>query len=59
MESRGHKFTRYAEDFIVMVNGANAAKRVLFIGARGGGFVCGLSVLLGLIKLRIDFKKAG
>ena len=31
----------------------------LFIGAGVGGFVCGLSVLLGLIKLRIDFKKAG
>lgn len=31
----------------------------LFIGAAVGGFACGLSVLLGLIKLRIDFKKAG
>lgn len=30
----------------------------LFIGAGVGGFVCGLSVLLGLIKLRIDFRKS-
>lgn len=29
----------------------------LFIGAAVGGFACGLSVLLGLIKLRIDLKK--
>lgn len=29
----------------------------LFIGAAVGGFACGLSVLLGLIKLRIDFKR--
>jgi len=29
LESRGHKFARYADDFIVMVNGKNAAKRVL------------------------------
>lgn len=33
--------------------------RGLFIGAAVGGFACGLSVLLGLIKLRIDFKKVG
>lgn len=30
----------------------------LFIGAAVGGFVCGLSVLLGLIKLRINFQKS-
>jgi RNA-directed DNA polymerase len=29
LESRGHKFARYADDFIVMVKSANAAKRVL------------------------------
>jgi RNA-directed DNA polymerase len=29
LESRGHKFARYADDFIVMVRSANAAKRVL------------------------------
>jgi RNA-directed DNA polymerase len=29
LEARGHKFTRYADDFIVMVKSANAAKRVL------------------------------
>jgi RNA-directed DNA polymerase len=28
-QSRGHKFARYADDFIVMVKSANAAKRVL------------------------------
>lgn len=28
----------------------------LFIGAGVGGFVCGLSVLLGLLKLRINFR---
>ena len=28
-EARGHKFARYADDFIVMVKSANAAKRVL------------------------------
>lgn len=30
----------------------------LFIGAAVGGFACGLSVLLGLIKLRINFNKS-
>ncbi len=30
----------------------------LFIGAAVGGFACGLSVLLKLIKLRVDFKKS-
>jgi RNA-directed DNA polymerase len=29
LESRGHKFARYADDFIVTVKSANAAKRVL------------------------------
>ena len=29
LEARGHKFVRYADDFIVMVKSANAAKRVL------------------------------
>jgi RNA-directed DNA polymerase len=29
LESRGHKFARYADDFIVMVKSAKAAKRVL------------------------------
>ncbi len=29
LESRGHKFARYADDFIVLVKSANAAKRVL------------------------------
>ena len=29
LKSRGHKFARYADDFIVMVKSANAAKRVL------------------------------
>jgi RNA-directed DNA polymerase len=29
LESRGHQFARYADDFIVMVKSANAAKRVL------------------------------
>jgi RNA-directed DNA polymerase len=29
IESRGHKFARYADDFIVLVKSANAAKRVL------------------------------
>ena len=29
LESRGHKFARYADDFIVMVNSRNAAKRLL------------------------------
>jgi RNA-directed DNA polymerase len=29
LESRGHKFARYADDFIVMVKSTNAAKRVL------------------------------
>ena len=29
LEARGHKFARYADDFIVMVKSANAAKRVL------------------------------
>lgn len=29
LESRGHKFARYADDFVVMVKSANAAKRVL------------------------------
>jgi RNA-directed DNA polymerase len=29
LESRGHRFARYADDFIVMVGSANAAKRVL------------------------------
>jgi RNA-directed DNA polymerase len=29
LESRGHKFARYADDFIVLVRSANAAKRVL------------------------------
>ena len=29
LESRGHKFARYADDFIVMVKSANAAKRVM------------------------------
>lgn len=29
LESRGHRFARYADDFIVMVKSANAAKRVL------------------------------
>ena len=29
LETRGHKFARYADDFIVMVKSANAAKRVL------------------------------
>jgi RNA-directed DNA polymerase len=28
-QSRGHKFARYADDFIVLVKSANAAKRVL------------------------------
>ncbi|MEP2776638.1 MAG: hypothetical protein ABJQ29_10620 [Luteolibacter sp.] len=28
----------------------------LFIGAAVGGFACGLSVLLGLIKLRVNLK---
>jgi RNA-directed DNA polymerase len=29
LESRRHKFARYADDFIVLVKSANAAKRVL------------------------------
>ena len=29
MEARGHQFARYADDFIVLVKSANAAKRVL------------------------------
>jgi RNA-directed DNA polymerase len=29
LESRGHKFARYADDFIVMVKSADAAKRVM------------------------------
>ena len=29
LESRGHKFARYAADFIVVVNSMNAAKRLL------------------------------
>lgn len=29
LEARGHQFARYADDFIVMVKSANAAKRVL------------------------------
>ena len=29
LESRGHRFARYADDFIVMVKSRNAAKRVL------------------------------
>jgi RNA-directed DNA polymerase len=29
LDARGHKFARYADDFIVMVKSANAAKRVL------------------------------
>ena len=29
LQSRGHKFARYADDFIVMVKSANAAKRVM------------------------------
>ena len=29
LEPRGHKFARYADDFIVLVKSANAAKRVL------------------------------
>ncbi len=29
LASRGHKFARYADDFIVMVKSANAAKRVM------------------------------
>ena len=29
LESRGHKFARYADDFIVLVKSRNAAKRVL------------------------------
>ena len=29
LETRGHKFARYADDFIVLVKSANAAKRVL------------------------------
>jgi len=29
LESRGHKFARYADDFIVTVKSANAAKRVI------------------------------
>jgi RNA-directed DNA polymerase len=29
LKSRGHKFARYADDFIVMVKTANAAKRVM------------------------------
>jgi RNA-directed DNA polymerase len=29
LESRGHKFARYADDFIVLMKSANAAKRVL------------------------------
>lgn len=29
LESRGHKFARYADDFIVTVKSANAAKRVM------------------------------
>ena len=29
LESRGHQFARYADDFIVLVKSANAAKRVL------------------------------
>lgn len=29
LESRGHKFARYADDFIVLVRSPNAAKRVL------------------------------
>jgi RNA-directed DNA polymerase len=29
LESRGHQFVRYADDFIVLVKSANAAKRVL------------------------------
>jgi RNA-directed DNA polymerase len=29
LESRGHRFARYADDFIVLVKSANAAKRVL------------------------------
>jgi RNA-directed DNA polymerase len=29
LESRGHKFARYADDFIVLVKRANAAKRVM------------------------------
>jgi RNA-directed DNA polymerase len=29
LESRGHKFARYADDFIVLVKSKNAAKRVL------------------------------
>ena len=29
LESRGHKFARYADDFIVLVKSPNAAKRVL------------------------------
>jgi len=29
LEARGHPFARYADDFIVMVKSANAAKRVL------------------------------
>jgi RNA-directed DNA polymerase len=28
-QSRGHRFARYADDFIVLVKSANAAKRVL------------------------------
>ena len=28
-QSRGHPFARYADDFIVLVKSANAAKRVL------------------------------
>ena len=28
-QSRGHQFARYADDFIVLVKSANAAKRVL------------------------------
>ena len=29
LEALGHRFARYADDFIVMVKSANAAKRVL------------------------------
>lgn len=29
LETRGHKFARYADDFVVMVKSANAAKRVM------------------------------
>ena len=29
LEARGHKFARYADDFIVTVKSANAAKRVM------------------------------